>query len=138
MMRIVVDTNVIVSALVFGGLPRDVLDLAGAEICSLYFSLPIQAEVKRILAVKFGWSREEIRRKTRTLWGFGNRVDPRVAISFIADDPDDDRILECAVDADADAVISGDRHLLRLGSFRSIPILSPRQFLESKAWATAP
>jgi len=136
-MRIVVDTNVIVSALVFGGLPREVLDLAGAGICSLYFSPPIQTEVDRILAVKFGWSAEEIRRRTRPLWGFGIRVDPRVALSRIADDPDDDRILECAVAADAGAVISGDRHLLRLVSFRSIPIMSPRQFLDSKAWETA-
>jgi len=57
-MRIVVDTNVIVSALVFGGLPRKVLELAAEGVCAIYFSAPIQAEVERILEEKFGWSRE--------------------------------------------------------------------------------
>lgn len=137
-MRIVVDTNVIVSALVFGGLPRQVLDLAGAGMCSVYFSPSIRAEVERILAEKFGWSAEEVQTRTRTLWGFANQVDPKLALEVIVDDPDDDRVLECAVAADANAIVSGDRHLLRLSSFRSIPVMSPRQFLESKAGKTAP
>jgi len=137
-MRIVADTNVIVSALVFGGLPRQVLDLAGAGMYSLYFSPSIQAEVERILAEKFGWGAEKVQTSTRTLWSFGNRVDPAIALDVITDDPDDDRILECALAADAHAIVSGDRHLLQLNSFRSIPVMSPRQFLESKAWETAP
>ena len=137
-MRIVVDTNVIVSALVFGGVPRQVLDLAGAGVCSFYFSASIQAEVERILREKFGWSSEEVHARTRPFWGFGTRVEPQVLLAVITDDPDDDRILECAVDAGADAIISGDRHLLRLGLFQSIPIQSPRHFLDSKAWEAAP
>ena len=137
-MRIVADTNVIVSALVFGGLPRQVLDLAGAGMYSLYFSPSIQAEVERILAEKFGWGAEKVQTSARTLWSFGNRVDPAIALDVITDDPDDDRILECALAADAHAIVSGDRHLLQLNSFRSIPVMSPRQFLESKAWETAP
>ena len=137
-MRIVVDTNVIISALVFGGLPRQVLDLVAAGMCSLYFSPSIQAEVERILEEKFGWSAEEIQTGTRTLWSFGTRVDPQVSLAVITDDPDDDRILECAMAADADAIVSGDRHLLHLGSFQSIPVRTSRQFLDSKAWETAP
>ncbi|MGH9434052.1 MAG: PIN domain-containing protein [Terriglobia bacterium] len=58
---------------------------------------------------------------------------------MVIDDPDDERVLECAVAAEADAIVSGDRkHLLRLGSFRSIPVYSPRQFLDSKVWETTP
>jgi putative PIN family toxin of toxin-antitoxin system len=137
-MRIVVDTNVLISALVFGGPPRQVLDLAAAGMCSFYFSHSIRDEVERILEEKFGWSTEEIHAGTHTLWGFGTRVDPQVSLAVVTDDPDDDRVLECAVAADADAIVSGDRHLLRLGSFRSILIQSSRQFLNSKAWETAP
>ena len=137
-MRIVVDTNVIISALVFGGLPRRVLDLAAAGMCSLYFSPPIQAEVERILEEKFGWSREEIQASTRTLWNFGTLIDPQISLAVVTDDPDDDRILECAVAAGADAIVSGDRHLLRLGSFQLIPVWPPRHFLASKPWRTAP
>jgi len=47
----------------------------------------------------------------------------------IPDDPDDEEILACAVDGRADLIVSGDRHLLALGAFRGIPILSPRDFL---------
>ena len=107
-------------------------------MCSAYFSPSIRAEVERILVEKFGWSAEEVQTGTRTLWSFGNRVDPTIALDVIADDPDDDRILECALAAHADAIVSGDHHLLQLNSFQSIPVMSPRQFLESKAWETAP
>jgi putative PIN family toxin of toxin-antitoxin system len=130
MMRIVVDTNVIVSALVFGGVPRQVLDLALTGICSFYFSEPIQTEVERILEGKFGWSPKEIHARGRPIWRSGTRVNPHVSLAVVTEDPDDDRILECAVAAEADAIISGDRHLLRLGSFQSIPIEAPRQFLD--------
>jgi len=129
-MRIVVDTNVIVSALVFGGVPRQVLDLALTGVCSFYFSRPIQAEVERILKEKFGWSPGEIHARARTVWNLGTEVNPQVSLAVVTDDPDDDRILECAVAAEAKVIISGDRHLLRLASFQSIPILSPRQFLD--------
>jgi predicted nucleic acid-binding protein len=66
-MRIVVDTNVVISALVFGGVPRQVIDLVTTGACSLFFSPPIQAEVERILEEKFGWSPLEIGVRTRTL-----------------------------------------------------------------------
>lgn len=137
-MRIVLDTNVIVSGLVFGGLPRQVLDLAAEGKCALYFSLPIQAEAERILTEKFGWSREETRARCGLVWSWGSRVRPQVPFSVISEDPDDDRVLECAVAAQAQAIVSGDRHLQRLGSFQSIPIRSPRQFLAGKEWETTP
>ncbi len=137
-MRIVADTNVVVSALVFGSVPQQVLDLAAQGACSFYFSAPIQAEVERILEEKFGWSPDEIRARGRTFWSCGTRVNPGVSLAVVADDPDDDRILECALAARAEAIISGDHHLLRLGSFQSIPIQSPRQFLDDKAWEATP
>jgi len=137
-MRIVVDTNVIVSALVFGGLPRKVLELAAEGACTIYFSAPIQAEVERILEEKFGWSRKEIVARCRLVWGWGTRVLPEVSLTVITDDSDDDRTLECAVAAHAQAIISGDRHLLRLDSFQSIPIQTARQFLDGKPWEAIP
>lgn len=49
---------------------------------------------------------------------------------MVADDPDDDKFLACAIVADAAAIISGDPHLLTLGVYRTIPIMTPAQFLE--------
>lgn|SRR5487761_746836 len=120
-MRIVVDTNVIVSALVFGGLPQKVLDLAAEGICMFYFSAPIQAEVERILEEKFGWSRKEIQARVALLWSCGTQVFPQIALAVITDDPDDGRILECVIAAQAQTIVSEDRHLVRLVHFNRFP-----------------
>ena len=131
--RIVVDTNVIVSALVFGGLPRQVIDLVARGACEMYFSPPIREEIERVLEKKFGWDRKEIETRVAFLFSWGTEIHPRNPLAVIKDDPDDDRILECAVAAHAQTIISGDKHLLRLGSFQSIAICTPRQFLSTRA-----
>ena len=58
-------------------------------------------------------------------------VEPGESLKVIADDPDDDRVLECAVKGRADVIVSGDRHLLKLGRYRGVSIVTVRQFLES-------
>jgi predicted nucleic acid-binding protein len=108
------------------------MDLAAEGVWCFYFSAPIQNEVERILGQKFGWNQAQIRARAGSILGTGIRVHPQITLAVIGDDPDDDRILECAVEAEVEAIISGDRHLLRLGSFQSIPIQTPRQFLESR------
>jgi len=129
-MRIVVDTNVIVSALVFGGVPRQILELADTGRCELFFSEAIQTEVRRVLVEKFAWETTTLRKALQVLWSVGEMVVPRIAVRAVPDDPDDDRILECALEADADFLVSGDRHLLQLQVYKSIAIVSPRQFME--------
>lgn len=136
MIRVVLDTNVIISALVFGGLPRRILDLAAFGFCEFFYSAQIEEEVRRVLVSKFGWDVKELESRLPTLLGWGTRVQPSSTIAIVEDDPDDDRILECAEAAKAHVIVSGDRHLLRLGSFERILIQTPREFLESKAWRT--
>ena len=58
----------------------------------------------------------------------GELVVPQITVHAVRDDPDDDRILECALASDADFVVSGDRHLLALRRYKSISIVSPREF----------
>jgi len=128
--RIVLDTNVIVSALVFGGVPRGVLELAEAGQCEFFYSEPIQSEVRRVLAEKFDWSEAMLREALSVLWSMGSIVAPRASIHAVVDDPDDDHILECAVEARAQFIVSGDRHLLALEKYRSVSIVTPRQFVE--------
>jgi putative PIN family toxin of toxin-antitoxin system len=131
MIRIVLDTNVIVSALVFGGVPRAVLQFAEAGHCELFYSQAIQNEVRRILVEKFGWPPDRLLEVLPVVWTMGELVVPRIPVCAVADDPDDDRVLECALAADASLVVSGDRHLLVLRSYKSISIVTPRQFLET-------
>jgi uncharacterized protein len=130
MIRIVLDTNVIVSALVFGGVPRGVLELAEAGQCQLFYSKPIQTEVRRVLAEKFDWPQAMLQEALPVLWAIGTLVSPRITLNAVPTDSDDNRILECAVEARAHAIVSGDRHLLDLRDYKSIPIVTPRQFLE--------
>ena len=58
-------------------------------------------------------------------------VDPDFELNAVPDDPDDNRVLECAVAGKADFIVSGDRHLLRLGNYEEIAIVTVRQFLET-------
>jgi len=133
MIRIVLDTNVIVSALVFGGVPRSVLELAEAGQCELFYSESIQNEVRRVLADKFDWAPAMLQQVLPTLWSMGQLVSPQILVHAVPDDPDDNRILECALAADASFIVSGDRHVLALRNYKSISIVTPRQFLEAYA-----
>lgn len=133
-MRFVADTNVIISALIFGGPPQKVLDLAASGIITLCYSRFIQEEAERVLKEKFGWRRDEIHKQLGVLLSWGICVMPETSFRVVHDDPDDDHILECAVAADARVIVSGDRHLLRVGSFRGINIQTPREFLDAKPW----
>jgi putative PIN family toxin of toxin-antitoxin system len=129
-MRFVADTNVIVSALVFGGLPRRVMELAESRDFELFYSAAIQVEVKRVLGEKFGWTDTKMDDILPRLWKLGSLVVPRNRVHVVREDPDDDRILECAVSAEASFVVSGDRHLLRLRVYRAVSLVTPREFLE--------
>ena len=131
MTRIVLDTNVIVSALVFGGVPRAVLELAEAGQCEFFYSEAIQVEVRRILAEKFEWAPAMLQRVLPSLWNMGEPVSPQVVVRAVLDDPDDDRILERALAANASFLISGDHHLLALRTYKSIFIVTPRQFINA-------
>jgi putative PIN family toxin of toxin-antitoxin system len=129
--RIVVDTNVLVSAFM-GGNPRRVLREWAEGRLVLCISPAVLAEYARVLA-RFDHLSAEADEIMSLLSGGENvlRVNPSEAVRAVGSDPDDDRFLECAVAAQADAIVSGDRHLLSLHAFRGIPILSPAAFLES-------
>ena len=131
MIRIVLDTNVIVSALVFGGLPRAVFELVEAEQYGLFYSQPIQAEVRRVLQNKFDWPAPMLNEVLPVGWSMGELVVPRTEVSAVLDDPDDNRIIECALEANASFIVSGDRHLLALRSYQTVSIVSPRQLLKA-------
>ncbi len=81
---------------------------------------PIIAEVIRILKDKFTWSPDELQRVDRTMRRLGEVVTPTKPLNVIATDPDDDRIVEAAVAGKCEAIITGDKVLLRLGSYEGI------------------
>jgi uncharacterized protein len=128
-MTVVVDSNVFISALVFGGKPRRVLATADAGEFTLALSATIQEEVEEVLAEKFRWPPKRIHWACQPLWAIARLVKPSVRLQ-VADDPDDNDVLECALAAQASMIVTGDKDLLRLSPFRGIRILTPAQFLE--------
>lgn len=131
MKRVVADTNVLVSALRFGGKPKQLLDLAIEGQVDLAVSEAIIAETLRVLRDKFERAPEWLAEADRQMHVIIRLVHPTEVIQAIEADPTDDRILECAIAADAEVIVSGDSHLLSLGVFRGIPIRRVAEFLAS-------
>ena len=130
-MKVVFDTNVLVSALVFpGGKADGALLRIVEEHDQLLISAPIVDELLGVLARKFARDREELARIAVFLADLAQTVRPRTKLKVVADDPDN-RILECAVAGQADAIVTGDRALLALGTFRNVRLLSLAAYLDT-------
>ncbi len=129
MIGVTADTNIYISALHFGGLPRQFLGLAIRRRIELAISPPIQREIGRVLRERFQWRAEAVEEQAVRLLRIARLVHPSERIDAVADDPDDNRILECAVTAGSNYIVSGDKHLLRLGSYGGIAIIKVADFL---------
>ena len=130
-MKVVLDTNVFVSGVFFGGPPHKILEAWRDGKVQLLLSPAILEEYQRVmreLAVQF----PEI--KVEALMDFmivhSEIILPPSLPPVIQVDPSDDKFLECAVAGEATCIVTGDKHLLKLLKFRGIPILKPREFVE--------
>ena len=129
----VLDSNVYISALLFGGNPSAIVECAENGLIELSISEPIRAEVERVLAGKFSWPQQRVTEATSYLWSLAHSVTPRQTVADCID-PDDNRVLECALESRAQVIVTGDDHLLRLHPYRAISILTPKRFLGAKPW----
>jgi putative PIN family toxin of toxin-antitoxin system len=130
LIRVVADTNVYISALLFGGLPGEFLDLAFLPSFQLITSPVLLDELDDKLRLKFRLSDERRNFIRMILEKHAEIVRPGIVLAAVRDDPDDDRVLECAVAGEAEFLVSGDKHLLRLGAHEGIKIVTVRQFLD--------
>jgi putative PIN family toxin of toxin-antitoxin system len=123
------DTSVYIRALHFGGPATAILGHARARDIRIDISDAILAETTRVLRDKFEWDGYRLLDARTKLLALGNLVAPIETIRVILEDPDDDRILECAAAAKSDFIVSEDKDLLRLGWFRNSRIVSVRDFM---------
>jgi len=136
MMRVVLDANVLVSAILSPrGAPAQILTAWRAAQFDLVISRAILAELNRVLhypkiAKRHRWSEEQLQAFLNNLAHIAILTPGVLTLAVITEDPPDDRYLECAVEGEAAYIVSGDRLLLRLRVYRGIPILTPRAFLE--------
>lgn len=130
-MRIVCDTNIFISGIIYGGSPYEILLKASLKEIKIVVSKDIMLEVAKVLKLKFKWIDTDIYKEIVYLKDLCEIVESRTKISRITNDPSDNKILECAVEGKVDYIISGDKkHLLPIKKFREIPIISASEFLK--------
>jgi len=130
--RVVLDTNVLVSIALPGSRLQPLVDAWQQGRCRLLISSDIFDEYLRVLTYpKFQLTAEDIKQLLeRDLRPYAELVRVTSRVDAVVIDPADNKFLACALDGRADVVVSGDRHLLTLKQFRSIPILTARQLLD--------
>jgi len=132
--RAVLDTNVLISAFVFpGGKPESGYRLALERRLEIGTSRSLLAEFGRVLGQKFGWSPDRVEAAVAQVTRIATLVEPIEKVQVITADPADDRVLEAGRAFDADVIVSGDRHLIDLGVWSEIEIVSPAEFVARRS-----
>ncbi|HUU42065.1 MAG TPA: putative toxin-antitoxin system toxin component, PIN family [Desulfatiglandales bacterium] len=131
MIKVVIDTNIYISAVLFGGNSEKIRKLAREGKIELLISENILAEIAGVLKRKFNWFDWQVSELIKDIRDITTLVTPVLSLSIIKEDEPDNRFLECAIEGKAQYIISGDkRHLQPLKEYQGIKILSPAQFLE--------
>lgn len=132
MIKIVCDTNILISAYVFpGGTTDEILSLVGLGELAMYLSPDIISEFKKVLSKKFKYSIEEVGVFVGRILEITTLVYPSERLKIVERVDADNRILECATASGADYIVTGDkRDLLPLKTIGQCKIVSPREFLQ--------
>lgn len=130
--RVIYDTNVLVSAAGFGGKPEHCLKIGFRDDVNVFTSPAALDEYRRVLGYdRLPFSENEQQSLPYEFFNLTDAtiIEPDVEIAVIEDDPDDNVFLEIAVESDAGYIISGDEHLYELEQFRSTEIVQPAESL---------
>ncbi|MEK7634033.1 MAG: putative toxin-antitoxin system toxin component, PIN family [Patescibacteria group bacterium] len=131
MIKVILDTNIIVSSIVFGGKPRDIFSLVQEGKIEAYISSFILYEVKEVLTKKFDFNDEKLKEVRQLIKDNFIVISPRISLQTIKVHLLDNKVLEAAVEAKADYLITGDKkHILPLKKIKNTKIVSPEEFLK--------
>ncbi len=131
-LKVVLDTNVYFSAFhSTHGVPFELWRRAVKREYTLLSSPAIIRELAHVLREDLKWPESEIIAQLKVAVRVAKILEPDLTLEVVVADPDDDRILECAVAGDADLIVSGDRHLTKLKAFQGIGIVRPVDFLRT-------
>ena len=133
-MRVVVDTNTVISGLLWHGAPRQILDAARTGRIELFTSAVLLAELEDVLHREKFAQRLALVGLTASdlVLGYAalaKLVEPAAIEPVIMEDPEDNAVLGCAFAAHAEAIVSGDSHLLKLKKYQDIPIFAADELL---------
>ncbi len=133
-MRLVLDTNVVISALIWGGVPYQLLQAAAAGTVDLYTSPVLLDELRGVLArphfaQRLIGQRRSVEQAVEFYAGLCRSVEPLHTPQVVLNDPDDDHVVATAIEAQAHLIVSGDKHLLQLKDGINIPALMAQDAL---------
>ena len=128
---VVLDANVFISAIFWEGKSYTLVKKAISQDIIVFISNYIIEEIRRVLARDFNLEKQEVDDILNALLYFTHLIEPKESVTFIKDDPKDDKILDCAIACNAEFIVSQDNHLLNLKNFKNIKIVSPEEFLKT-------
>lgn len=128
--RVIFDTNVQISGLLWRGKAYQCLLLARSGVIETFYCQPMLAELSEKLRNKFRFSENHLQAVLTEIKRYSQRVEIDGELHVVHADPDDDKFIECAIIAKADFVVSSDRHLLDLKAYQGVKIVSSEEFLE--------
>ena len=131
-MKIVLDTNVFISGIFFGGPPSQILQSWRQSKTRIVLTEQILTEYQRIgeeLSAKY--PSVSIKQIIELFTVFGEFVETRGISETICDDPDDNKFIECAIASQIKLIVSGDKHLLNISGYKNIEVLKPREFVDT-------
>ena len=131
-MRIVLDTNVLISGIFFGGPPSEILKFWAQSKIKIILSKQILSEYQRV-AEKLSAKHPsvDIEPIIRLFTIFGEFVDTKGISETICEDKDDNKFIECAIAGQCKLIVSGDKHLLNISGYKGIEVLKPRNFVDT-------
>ncbi len=135
--KVVLDTNTLISGILWDGNEARVIEEAENNKVQLFISQKLLKELEGVLkrekfTRKLEGKESTVEQAVAKIALIATLIEPAKKINIIKDDPDDNRVLECAVTARADVIISGDKHLLKLQTYSGIDIMSARDFLSGE------
>jgi putative PIN family toxin of toxin-antitoxin system len=128
--RVVIDTNIYISAIFWNGKPREVIDLGRDGKITIFTSLDIENEIAGKLKTTFKLAEEDVNQILLDFSTFTLPIRINKQLIVVQDDPDDNKFIECAVECRANYIISGDRHLLNLKEYEGIKLIKSSEFLK--------
>ena len=129
LVKVLLDTNILISAMVFGGKPKQTLHSILEEEFLAITSPVLLAELKEVLSKKFPLRETDFKLTIKNIEEIFKTIQPKKTINVLKDD-DDNRVLEAALEGNCKYIVTGDKELLRLKSYHNVRIVTADQFLK--------
>ena len=128
MIKVVLDTNILLSSTLWNNSEaQKLLFKLIRKNVQIYSSVEILSEYQEVLKRDFDYSDKEISYIVEKIFTFTTLIKPKKRVDVVKDDPDDNKIIECAIESSSKNIITYDKHLLNIGEYEGIKIIKPKE-----------